>query len=218
MTGALPEWLRPLAAAVGTVPAEYYSRFLPPEGHERTGAVLALFGETPDHGPDLLFIERAATLRSHAGQPAFPGGKTEPEDSSPVETALRETREEVGVDPDSVHVFATLPALYLPPSDYSIVTVLGWWRTPHLVHAVDADEVARVERIPLAELADPANRCRVGLRNGWEGPGFRVRDLVIWGFTAGLVDKLLALGGWERPWRPGEFIPRPVTEEVVGGS
>lgn len=213
----LPDWLRPLAEAVTDVPAEYYSRLLPPPGEKRMSAVLALFGEGED-GPDLLFIERAATLRSHAGQPAFPGGKVDPEDETPVHAALREAREEVGVDPDSVYVFATLPELYLPPSGFTVVTVLGYWHAPHLVRAVDANEVAKVERIPIRELADPANRCRVGLRNGYEGPGFRVRGLLVWGFTAGLVDKLLALGGWERPWRPGEFYDRPVVEEVVGGT
>lgn len=214
----LPAWLQPLADAIPTVDATYYSRFLPPPDQERRmSAVLALFGEGDD-GPDLLFIERAATLRSHAGQPAFPGGKVDPEDATPTAAALREATEEVGVDPDSVEVFATLPELYLPPSGFTVVTVLGWWHTPHLVRAVDANEVAKVERIPLAELTDPANRCRVGLRHGIEGPGFRVRDLLIWGFTAGLVDKLIALGGWERPWRPGEYVQRPIVQEVSGGS
>ncbi|HEU0131097.1 MAG TPA: CoA pyrophosphatase [Mycobacteriales bacterium] len=219
---ALPDWLRPLADAVPTVPASYWSRFLPPDGERRMSAVLALFGEG-EHGPDLLFIERAHTLRSHAGQPAFPGGKVDPEDETPVHAALREAREEAGVDPASVEVFDTLPPLFLPPSGFTVVTVLGWWRAPHAVAPVDPGEVAAVERVPLAELADPANRCEVGLSNGWRGPGFRVRGLLVWGFTAGLVDKLLALGGWERPWGPGPLLPRPavpepMVEEVAGGG
>ncbi len=216
-----PDWLTPLVEALPTVPPEYFSRFLPPpvEGERRMSAVLALFGEGP-HGPDLLFIERAATLRSHPGQPAFPGGKVDPADATAVDAALREAREEVGVDPGTVEVFATLPELYLPPSGFTVVTVLAWWRDPHAVAPVDAGEVAAVERVPIAELANPANRCRVGLRNGYVGPGFRVRNLLIWGFTAGLVDKLLALGGWEIPWQPGEYLERPVppVEEAVGGS
>jgi 8-oxo-dGTP pyrophosphatase MutT (NUDIX family) len=187
--------------------------------------VLALFGEGT-HGPDLLFIERAATLRSHAGQPAFPGGAVDPGDDGPVGAALREAREEVGLDPATVEVFGTLPAVYLPPSGFTVTTVLGWWHQPSAVAPVDTAEVATVVRVPIEELADPANRGEVRLLAGVNSPAFAVRGLLVWGFTAGLVDRLLQFGGWARPWGPGPLFDRPVPrydpqvaeqiEEVLG--
>ena len=195
----LPAWLDQLVAALPTVRAEQLTRFLPPAEGGRPAAVLILFGEGL-HGPDLLFIERAATLRSHAGQPAFPGGAQDPEDDGPVGAALREAEEEVGLDPSGVEVLGRLPDLFLPPSGFVVTPVLAWWRDPHDVDVVDEQEVAAVARVPLADLVDPANRLKVTHPSGWVGPAFEVGDLLIWGFTAGLVDKLLALGGWERPW------------------
>ena len=202
----LPEWLRPLAAALPSVQPEHLSRFLPPDEGGRHSAVLVLFGEDGvGEGPDVLLIERARTMRSHAGQPAFPGGALDPEDGDPdgdgpVRAALREAQEEVGVDPATVHVVGVLPALFLPPSGFVVHPVLGWWRAPHPVDVVDAAEVAAVARVPLAELVDPANRLQVAHPSGWIGPAFDVRGLRVWGFTAGLLDRILALGGWERPW------------------
>lgn len=198
----VPAWLAGLVEAVPTVRGEHFSRILPPAEGGRDSAVLVLFGEGPD-GPDLLLIQRAATLRSHAGQPAFPGGAQDPEDAGPVEAALREAREEVGVDPASVEVLGVLPALWLPPSNFVVHPVLGWWRSPHAVEVVDAAEVASVARVPLAELTEPANRYRVAHPSGYVGPAFEVRGMVVWGFTAGLVAGLLTLGGWERPWDAG---------------
>jgi 8-oxo-dGTP pyrophosphatase MutT (NUDIX family) len=161
--------------------------------------VLVLFGEGPD-GPDLLFIERAATLRSHAGQPAFPGGAQDDTDDGPVEAALREATEEVGLEPAGVDILGTLPDLWLPPSGFVVTPVIAWWRDPHDVGVVDTAEVAAVARVPLAELADPANRISLTHPNGWLGPAFDVDRMLIWGFTAGLTDRLLAFGGWEVPW------------------
>lgn len=160
-----------------------------------------LFGES-EGGPDLLLIERSATLRSHAGQPAFPGGALDPSDDGPVAAALREAGEETGLDPAGVDVLATLPALAVPPSGYVTVPVLAWWREPTAVAPVDPDEVAAVVRVPLAELVEPVNRVVVRHPSGHLGPAFEVGGLLVWGFTAGLIDRLLALGGWERPWRP----------------
>jgi 8-oxo-dGTP pyrophosphatase MutT (NUDIX family) len=167
-----------------------------------------LFATGPG-GPDVLLIERAATLRSHAGQPAFPGGALDPQDSGPTAAALREATEEVGLNPDSVQVIAELPNLYIPVTGFVVTPVLAWWREPHEVRPVDAQEVAAVLRIPVAELADPANRQQVRHPSGWTGPAFAVGGLLVWGFTAGLIDKLLRVGGWEQPWTPGKVNELP---------
>jgi len=199
-------WLDELVRVLPGVRDEHFSRFLPPATGGRHSAVLVLFGEGAA-GPDLLLIERAHTLREHAGQPAFPGGALDPDDGDPagegpVRAALREAAEEVGLQAETVQVLGRLPALYLPPSGFVVHPVLGWWRTPHPVGVVDPAEVAGVLRVPLAELVDPANRLSVRHPSGWVGPGFEVGGLLVWGFTAGVVDRLLALGGWELPWDP----------------
>ncbi len=200
----IPGWLQPLADAIPTVTGEHFTRFLPPAEGGRQSAVLVLFGEGAD-GPDLLLIERAATLRSHAGQPAFPGGAQDPEDAGPVAAALREAQEEVGLDPATVDVLGVLPALYLPPSGFVVHPVVGWWRDPHPVDVVDAAEVAAVARVPLAELTDAANRFRITHSSGFTGPAFEVGGMVVWGFTAGLIAGIMTLAGWELPWDTGRL-------------
>jgi 8-oxo-dGTP pyrophosphatase MutT (NUDIX family) len=208
-----PSWLRPLVTAAERVRPEELSRFLPPADGGRPSAVLALFGEGPA-GPDVLLIQRADELRSHAGQPAFPGGMADPGDAGPEDTALREAAEEVGLDPAGVRIVARLPALYLPPSNFVVTPVLGWWHTSAAVGVVDPAEVARVERVPVAELVDPANRCRMRHpSSGFAGPAFLVRDMVVWGFTAGLLDRLLTLGGWAVPWDVDDL--RDLPQRVV---
>lgn len=202
MSVPLPTWLSPLADAAARVRPEEVSRFLPPQSGGRPSAVLILLGAGPGSGagPDVVVLERATTMRSHAGQPAFPGGATDPGDDGPVGTALREAREEVGLDPATVQVVALLPALWLPPSGFVVTPVLGWWRDPHPIRAADPAEVARVARVPVAELVDPTNRVRVRHPSGYVGPAFHVQGMLVWGFTAGLLDVVLRLGGWERPW------------------
>ncbi|WP_208322842.1 CoA pyrophosphatase [Mumia sp. ZJ1417] len=208
---ALPSWLRPLAEAGRRIDSP---RFLSPSMADapddaRPAAVLVLFGEG-DAGPDVLLTERAHSMRSHAGQIAFPGGATDPEDDGPIGTALREAEEEVGLERDGVDVFATLPKLWLPPSNFAVTPVLGWWRRPSPVHAVDPVEVASVFRSPVSELTDPANRFMVSHPSGWLGPGFTVdRGLTLWGFTAGIVARLFSTVGWDRPWNRDRVVPYP---------
>ena len=192
-----PAWLIRLADAAGSM--EVPAPLAPPATGGRPSAVLVLFGDGPD-GPDLLFIQRSDELRLHAGQPAFPGGTIDAGDGGPVGAALREAAEEVGLDLAGVDVVGTLPEVFIERTGFRVVPVLAWWRTPSAVAPVDAAEVAAVERVSVAELADPATRVMWRLPNGHSGPAFRVRGMLIWGFTAALVDRLLALGGWEKPW------------------
>jgi 8-oxo-dGTP pyrophosphatase MutT (NUDIX family) len=166
-----------------------------------------LFGDGPA-GPDLLLTQRAATMRSHAGQPAFPGGATDPGEDD-VLCALREGYEETGLLPSSVLPAALLPELFLPPSGFVVRPVLAYWREPGEVAAVDPAETAVVARVPVTELADPANRGQVRHPSGYIGAAFQVADLLVWGFTAGLVDMLLELGGWAVPWDREQFFELP---------
>jgi len=225
---SVPGWLRDLADAASKM--EINPMAQPPAHGGRASAVLVLFAAGPQaapqpgqqpgpqpapqpgnpgaapNNPDLLFIQRSADLRLHAGQPAFPGGAIDAADDGPVAAALREAAEEVGVDPDGVDVVGTLPELFIPRTGFRVVPVLAWWREPCAVAPVDAAEVAAVERVSVSELADPETRVTVRGPSGYLGPAFRVKGMLIWGFTAVLVDRLLALAGWERPWNTAKVI------------
>lgn len=226
----LPGWLDPVVHAVETVEPLQLSRFLPPEdGAGRQSAVLILFGEgdgktestegdrkaeSPegDGGPELLLMERASSLRSHAGQPSFPGGALDPEDGDPqgdgpLRAALREAEEETGLDPAGVQLFGVLPKLYIPVSGFVVTPVLGWWREPSPVGVVDPNETARVFTVPVADLTDPANRATAVHPSGHKGPAFLVESALVWGFTAGVIDRLLHYAGWERPWDRNKQVP-----------
>ncbi|MGV9417343.1 NUDIX hydrolase [Streptomyces sp. NPDC003674] len=208
----LPDWLDPVVRAAETVQPLQLSRFLPPEnGSGRQSAVLILFGEGA-RGPELLLMERAVSLRSHAGQPSFPGGALDPEDGDPegdgpLRAALREAEEETGLDPSGVQLFGVLPALYIPVSEFVVTPVLGWWREPSSVGVVDPNETARVFTVSVADLTDPANRATAVHPSGHRGPAFLVESALVWGFTAGVIDRLLHYSGWERPWDRDNQVP-----------
>jgi len=198
-----------------------------PDGVEpRPAAVLMLFGvldQVPSDRAaaaravsadlDVLLLARAATLRAHAGEVAFPGGRVDPGDRGAVDAALRETREETGLDPDGVDVLGTLRQIPLPFSGHVVTPVLGWWTRPSPVRVVDVAESAVVFRTPVADLIDPGNRyTSVVRRDGaeWRGPAFVVdadggRQL-IWGFTGLLLDRVFDRLGWSEPWDPGREI------------
>ncbi|MFI7021185.1 NUDIX hydrolase [Micromonospora sp. NPDC049900] len=205
----VPDWLDPLLVRLGTARMEDFTQVRTPEQGGRESAVLVLLGEDAETGPDVLVLQRAATLRNHAGQPAFPGGAADPGDADAAATALREANEEVGLDPASVTLLAELPRLWIPVSEFVVTPVLAWWHAPHRVHPREPAEVAHVARLPVTELVDPDNRVRVRHSSGWVGPAFSVRGMLVWGFTAGVLAALLEMGGWSRPWPHGRVIDLP---------
>jgi 8-oxo-dGTP pyrophosphatase MutT (NUDIX family) len=212
----LPEWWQPLADRAVAARRSDFTRWPTPPAGGRRSAVLILMGEEAATGPDVLVLQRAATLRSHAGQPAFPGGASDPEDVDASATALREAAEEVGLEAASTTVVATLPRLWIPVSGFVVTPVLAWWHTPHPVGPVDLGEVARVERLPVGDLVDPANRVLVRHPSGYLGPAFDVRGLLVWGFTAGVLNTLLELGGWAQPWDTSRVVDLPPANKTLG--
>lgn len=204
----LPEYLHRLLDAAVDLPLQHRTPRV--SASARRSAVLILFGEGP-RGADVLLIEKSKHLRSHAGQPAFPGGGVDPDDDYPVGTALREAQEEAGIDPAGVRVLATLQELFLGPSDHLVVPVVGWWDDPREVTVGDPREVARVARVPLEDLTEPANRFRVRHPMGFVGPAFAVADMVVWGFTAMLLEAILEAAGLAQPWDREDVRPLPPT-------
>jgi 8-oxo-dGTP pyrophosphatase MutT (NUDIX family) len=207
----LPDWLGPVEEAARSVTVHDLTRFMPPEDEEtRVGAVLMLFGDGPD-GPDLLLTERSHTMRSHPGQVSFPGGTVDPGETA-QQAALREAWEETGLDRSGVEVFADLPPLWLPPSNFSVTPVLAWWREPSPVSVVSPDEVHAVYRVPISELRDPTHRITVTGPGGWRSPGFLIgddHDVICWGFTAGIIARLFEYLGWiqDLPDAPEQELP-----------
>lgn len=168
-----------------------------PRGGRRAG-VLMLFTDEPD--PRITVIERATTLRRHAGQVAFPGGGMEPGDRTVVDAALREADEEVGLDPKQVRVIGQLPVAWVPASNYDVTPVIGVCDAGTRLWAADPGEVGAVHSLKVSALVDPVVRMRGRHPSGYTGPAFAAGELFIWGFTAHLLDETFELAKWARPW------------------
>jgi len=165
----MPDLAHALAPALDPAPSPR------PDPGDRLAAVLALLAGADE--PELVFTERAAMLSRHAGEMSFPGGLQDADDADLMATALRETREELGVDVASV--VQELPAL-----------------------VVSDAEIARVVQVPLRRLAVIEEQRELREENGmaWRGWWYVDGDTTVWGATGFMVHALLELVRKEAPW------------------
>jgi 8-oxo-dGTP pyrophosphatase MutT (NUDIX family) len=166
---------------------------------EREAAVLVLFLGEPSN-PAIVFVRKSDQLHVHSGQVAFPGGSIEKTDSSITQAALREAYEEAGVEPESVAVLGMLPPGRVVRSKFRVSSLVGWWLSPGELCTHDRREIASIHVIEVSRLLAKKNRVTWVHPLGHTGPGFTVDGLFIWGFTAGVLDRLFELAGWTQPW------------------
>ncbi|TAL57009.1 CoA pyrophosphatase [Pandoraea sp.] len=180
-----PEWQPEIAAEHGL--ARLGQAVLP-----RQAAVLVPLVERGE-GLTVLLTRRTAHLSAHAGQISFPGGSREPEDPNPVATALRETREEIGLKTEHVEVIGTLPD-YVTGTGFRIAPVVGLVAPPFALQA-DRQEVDEIFEVPLHFLMNPNNhqvrlfKWLVGERHFYAMPYPRPGggEFFIWGATAAML-------------------------------
>lgn len=163
----------------------------------RPAAVLVPVVVRPD-ALAVLLTRRTDHLHHHPGQISFPGGRVEEADVSPVMTALRETEEEIGLDPDRVELLGELPE-YFTGTGFRVTPVVGLVHPPFELK-LDSFEVAEAFEVPLSHFLNPANHQRHSME--YQG---RIRqyyampygDYFIWGATAGILVSLYRFLGGE---------------------
>ena len=184
----------------------------------RTAAALILLYSIAEE-PHLLLTVRASQLAQHAGQVSFPGGGLKPNETID-DAALRETQEEVGIDPNQVRLIGALSPLYIPVSDFALHPIVGVTHDPPAWQAAAA-EVRRVLETPVAELlstAGPHRGYRWDEDRRYQVPYFEVGGERVWGATAMILAEFMTVIGasTEDPWGHLDVEESVTQERPVG--
>jgi 8-oxo-dGTP pyrophosphatase MutT (NUDIX family) len=165
----------------------------PPYGENinKAGVLMLLF---PDKSRlNTVFIRRTSFMKNHAGQIAFPGGQFESKDKDLMGTALRETDEEIGVNPNHIEIIGQLSPIYVKVSNFFIQPFIGWSTfTP--AFQIDINEVTGIHIIPVEDLVNPETLQiqKVDTMHGFnEFPGYLIDDIFIWGATAMILSEFI---------------------------
>ena len=165
-----------------------------PSGHSNylDSAVLLLLFPSQQQ-IQICLIRRPTTMKNHAGQIAFPGGKKETDDADLFQTALREASEEIGIDSSAVEVLGLLSSVYVQISDFLITPVLGWLNEKPDIK-IDPSEVDEVIYVSLDELSDQVTRTDKELETHTGrimAPGYEINGCFIWGATGMILAELV---------------------------
>lgn len=173
---------------------QYDAQKIAANNPKRAG-VLALFYPNMQQETTFLLTQRARYQGIHSAQISFPGGKLDLNDANLQETALRETHEEVGIDPKNIEIIRELTEVYIPPSNFLATPFLGFLNTKptfKLNH-----EVAQTIEVLVSDLLDEKNITSVILDTSYmkkvEVPCFKIQDFVIWGATAMMLSEIKEL-------------------------
>lgn len=142
----------------------------------------------------IIFIQRTTSKGAHSGQISFPGGRWEAQDATMLDTALRETHEEIGVSPQDIEIVGKLSEIYIPPSNFLVHPYVGSLGDKLPMFTPEQSEVKSIIEVPFSFLLDPGN-CRpamVQVRNfKTEVPAFVFNGHIIWGATAMMLNELI---------------------------
>ncbi|MBW3520220.1 CoA pyrophosphatase [Flavobacterium sp. NKUCC04_CG] len=166
---------------------EDYKRYNP----KKSAVLILLYPK--DNKTNLLLIERAEYPGIHSSQIAFPGGKKDLTDDNLTQTALRETREEVGITEDKIQIIKPLSEIYIPPSNFIVSPFLGF-ATTDLKFVLQPTEVAQVIEMPLEDLLDDRIIEMVKMNTSYavniDVPAFLIDNHIVWGATAMMLSEL----------------------------
>lgn len=154
---------------------------------------MALFYPDADRETRLLLILRKVYEGVHSNQIGFPGGKVEEQDLDLLDTALRETHEEVGVSPSAIEVIKELSEVYIPPSNFLVRPYIGIYPDPK-PFVPEVNEVERIVEVYLKDFLDNTNRIQEQLSTSYAKninvPAYRLNGYTVWGATAMMLSEI----------------------------
>ncbi len=162
----------------------------------RWAAVMVLFYPTLQQKTNLLLILRKTYKGVHSNQVGFPGGKVEMGDNGLLTTALRETHEEVGVEPNDVTVIKKTTEIFIPPSNFIVQPYIGLYKNPKPFIKQD-NEVAMILEVSIMDFLDENNIIFQKLTTSYavdiKVPAFKLNGYIVWGATAMMLNEIKEL-------------------------